>query len=120
MSATTARAEWLKTEERFATAIDPAVEAAWGESAQDTSQSSPLVEEGPAITESARQLLQLAPVRARDVAVVAGLQKGLEGKTVRLRYDGRFGMGAYAHMLVLRAREDRTAGVTELEGEVLL
>ncbi len=120
MTATTARAEFLKTEERFATAAAPVIEARWGEDAVDTSQSSPLVLEAAAAAEAARQLAQMDTPVAEDIATVAGLHEGLEGRTVRLPYAGRFGMAAQADMLVVRARVDRNAGVTELQGYVVL
>lgn len=120
MTATTARAEFLKTEERFATATGPTIEARWGEDAADTSQSSPLVLEAAAAAEAARQLAQLDAPFADDIAVLAGLHEGLEGRTVRLPYAGRFGMAAEADMLVTRAKVDRNKGTTELQGYVAL
>lgn len=121
MTATTARAEFLKTEERFATAVSAPVEARWGEAAADTSQSSPLVEEAAATIEAGRQLAQLGPNPvAFDAATLFGLHEGLEGRTVRLPYDGRFGMGATADMLVTHARVDRNQGLTMLRGFVKL
>lgn len=120
MSAPTARAEWLKAQYRFAVAQAPAALALWGEDAADSSQPTALVQEADAAAEATRQLAQMAAVRGRDVAVLAGLHPGLEGLTVRLPYAGRFGQGATADMLVIRAKLNLSAGTTELEGEVLL
>ena len=120
MTATTERAEFLKSADRFAAATSPAIEALWGEATLDTSQPSPLVTEADAVAEAARQLGQLDAPRARDMAVIAGLHFDLEGKTVTIPYAGRFGMPATALMLVIRAKVRRNEGLTELEGEVLL
>jgi nucleotide-binding universal stress UspA family protein len=120
MTATTARAEFLKTEERFAVAENSTIAARWGEDAADTRQSSPLATQAAAEAEAARQLAQLAAVRARDLVVVEGLHPGLEGQTVRIWYGGQFGMTTEADLLVIRARVRRNTGQTELEGEVLL
>lgn len=120
MSAPTARAEWLKTQYRFAVAQAPAVLALWAGDAADTSQQTALVAEADAAAEAARQLAQMAMVRGRDVVLLAGLHPGLPGRTVRLPYAGRFGHGATVDMLVIRARLNLSAGTTEIEGEVLL
>ena len=116
MTATVTRAEFLKSEERFATASAPAMEVRWGEDAADTSQSSPLAFEPDAVAESARQLAQMGDTSAEDIAVITGLYPGLEGKTVRLAYGGRFGMAAEANMLVTRASLNRNEGTTTLQG----
>lgn len=120
MTATTARSEFLKTEERFAIAQSAALSARWGEDALDSSQSSPLAELADAQAEAARQLAQLSTVRARDVVMVEGLHPELEGRTVRIWYGGQFGMGQEADLLVIRAKLYRNTGQTELEGEVVL
>ena len=121
MTATVTRAEFLKTEDRFAAAISPTMEALWGDGALDTSQTSPLVAEADALAECVRQLGQLgAGPRGRDVAVIAGIHRDLEGRTVTLPYAGRFGMPATANMLVLRAHVNANEGTTTLRGEVLL
>lgn len=120
MSAAIARAEFLKTEERFALAEDSAITARWGEDAADTLQSSCLAFEAAAAAEAARQLAQLAEVRARDVVTVEGVWPDLEGRTVRIAYDGQLGVAGEADLLVLRALVDRNAGTTELTGEILL
>jgi hypothetical protein len=119
MPASTARAEYLKAAERFAVAENATMAARWGEEAFDSQQSSPLALEADAATEATRQLAQLAQVRARDVAVIAGQWQDLEGRTVRLPYQGRLGIVGEADLLVLRARVSAD-GTTELEGEVML
>ncbi|PZU47659.1 MAG: hypothetical protein DI568_08930 [Sphingomonas sp.] len=120
MTATTARAEFLKTEDRFAAAASPAMEARWGEAALDTSQVSSLVNEADALSEAARQLVQMGTPPANDVAVMAGIHRDLEGKTVTIPYGGRLGMPATANMLVIRARVNANVGTTTLIGIVLL
>ena len=120
MTATTARAEFLKSEERFATASSPTIEARWGEDAVDTSQSSPLVEEAAAMAEAARQLAQMGVPVAEDIATIFGVHTGLAGKTVRLPYGARFGMPAEADMLVVCPKVDRNRGLTQLRGFVKL
>ena len=119
-TATITRAEFLKTEDRFAAAISPTIEALWGEAALDTSQVSPLVNEADALAESVRQLGQMSAPRARDMVVVSGLHPDLEGRTVTIPYAGRFGMPVAANMLVIRARVNANAGTTTLTGLVLL
>lgn len=120
MSAPISRAEFLKAQDRYATAISASAESRWGEDAVDTTQTSPLHLESDAAAEAGRQLAHLAQVRVRDVVEVAGVHTDLEGATVRLPYAGRLGMGATADMLVVKARIDRNAGVTILTGEVIL
>lgn len=120
MTASTARAEFLKAAERLAVAQNATIAARWGEDAQDTSQSSVLAEEADAATEAARQLAQLAQVRAVDLVVVEGLWPDLEGKTVRIAYNGQFGIATTADLLVTKAKLNRNVGTTEIEGEVIL
>lgn len=120
MTATTARAEFLKTEERLALAESSIVAARWGEDAADTSQSSPLAEPSDAQEEANRQLTQLSAVRARDLVLLEGLHPDLEGRTVRIWYGGQFGMAQEVDMLVIRAKLLRNIGQTEIEGEVVL
>ena len=120
MTATTARAEFLKTEDRFAIAESATLTTRWGEDALDTSQASPLAELADAQAEANRQLAQLGAVRARDLVVVEGLHPELEGRTVRIWYGGQFGMPNEADLLVIRAKVLRNSGQTELEGEVVL
>lgn len=120
MTATISRAEFLKSEERFAIAESATLTTRWGEDALDTSQSSPLSELAQAQAEADRQLAQLGTVRARDVVVVEGLHSELEGRTVRVWYGGQFGMANEVDLLVIRAKLLRNTGQTELEGEVQL
>lgn len=120
MTATTARSEFLKAEDRFAIAQSAPLLARWGEDAVDSSQSSPLAELVDAQAEAVRQLAQLGAVRARDVVMVEGLHPELEGRTVRIWYGGQFGMADEVDLLVIRAKLLRNVGQTELEGEVLL
>ncbi|MFN3371634.1 MAG: hypothetical protein ACK4Z0_08920 [Sphingomonadaceae bacterium] len=120
MSASTDRAEFLKTEERFAIAEDAPTTARWGEESPDTRQSSCLAFEAAAAAEAGRQLALLAQVRARDVVIVEGVWPDLEGSTVRIAYDGKLGVAGEADMLVLKTLIDRNAGTTELTGEVRL
>ena len=119
-TATITRAEFLKTEDRFAAASSPTIEALWGEAALDTSQVSPLLNEADALAESIRQLGQMSAPPARDVATIAGIHRDLEGKTVTIPYAGRLGMPATANMLVIRAAVNANVGTTTLIGLVLL
>lgn len=120
MTASTARAEFLKVAERLAVAENATIAARWGEDALDSSQSSVLADEADAATEAARQLAQLAQVRAVDLVVVEGLWPDLEGKTVRITYNGQFGIATTADLLVTKAKLNRNVGTTEIEGEVIL
>ncbi|WP_194745713.1 hypothetical protein [Thermaurantiacus tibetensis] len=120
MSAPVARAEFLKTAERFAIAENVTIGTRWGEDALDTRQSSCLRFDTDAAAEAARQLAQLDEVRARDAVVIAGVHLDLEGSTVRVPYNGRLGLTGARDLLVVRARVDRNRGLTEIEGEVLL
>jgi nucleotide-binding universal stress UspA family protein len=120
MTATTERAEFLKAADRFAVAEDATITTRWGEDAADTKQPSILALKADADAEAARQLTDLARVRARDRVTVEGLHEDLEGRTVRIAYAGRIGISGDADLLVIRARLDRGRGLTELEGEVRL
>lgn len=120
MTATTDRAEFLKSAERFAVAESAAIQARWGEDAADTTQSTPLHLAADATTEAGRQLAYLAQVRARDTVELEGLHSDLEGATISIPYAGRLGMGATVDMLVTRVRLDRAGGRTIVTGEVVL
>lgn len=117
---TITRAEFLKQAERFAPATDATTLTRWGGDAGDVSQSSRLTSEAAALAETARQLAYTKQVRARDTATVRGVVFDLEGETVELPYDGRLGMAGTVQMLVLRCQPDIGAGLTVLEGEVVL
>jgi hypothetical protein len=119
-TATTARAEFLKTEDRFAVAESVTITTRWGEDAADTRQASVLDEEAAAAAEASRQMTLLATVRARDSVLVEGVHFDVEGKTVRLPYAGLMGAGATVDMLVVSARIDLNDGTTRLEGELVL
>lgn len=120
MTATTARAEFLKTQDRFAVASNATIETRWGEDALDTRQSSALADEADAQAEASRQLAQMADVRAIDVATVEGIHSDLEGQTVVLAYAGRLGMSATAEMLVTAVAINRQDGTTQMTGQVIL
>lgn len=118
--ASTARAEFLKTQDRFAVSSSSALASTWGEDALDSRQPSVLDTEAAATAEAARQTGLLGTVRARDAALLEGVHFDLEGKTARLAYDGRLGLSGERDMLVVSVRIDLNSGTTLIEGEVIL
>jgi len=118
--APSARAEWLKQRELSNVGTDAVLTARWGEDAADTSQSSIIVLEAAAVTETGRQQTFLASGRGRDIAVVEGAITDLEGETVDIEYAGELGIAGVARMLVLRSRANPNTNTTEIEGEVVL
>ena len=112
--------EYLKMTELQVVETAPAVLAAWGVDALDTSQSSLLADQSVAVTEANRQLALLSRGRARDAVTIFGVHRDLEGETVKLPLDGRLGLASGALMLVIRAKVDLDGGTTELEGEIVL
>lgn len=118
--ASATRAEWLKQKELSVPATDATMDARWGEDALDSTQSSLIVLQGAATTEANRQLAFLARPRGRDVVTVDGIWFDLEGETVDIDYAGCLGLNGIARLLVVRTRVDLNAGVTEIEGEVLI
>lgn len=120
------RAEFLKAEERQATAENAALRARWGDAAADTSQSSVLDQSAAAEAEAGRQLVLMGQPMATDAVTIEGVWLDLEGRTVAIDYALPVGAGTYfggaavTQLLVTRARVDFAQGVTLLEGLVRL
>ena len=57
---------------------------------------------------------------APDTVTLEGLFYDLEGATVSIPYDGRYGVAGSALFLVTHPRVDPATGITTLEGIVLL
>ena len=123
-TATTDRAEFLKTAERSEVAVSATLRTRWGDAAGDTAQSSLLVNKADATAEAARQLALMAPAFALDSIDIEGLHFELEGATVRIDYafpDGNaFGGPATVDMLVVRATVKLADEFTTIEGLIAL
>ena len=124
-AATLAAAEFLKAEERSAVAVSATLQARWGDSAGDTSQSSVLTELADATAEAARQLALMGTPFAPDLLAIEGVYFDLEGETITVDYTmpgggTYFGGAASVAMLVTKARPELESGVTIVEGLIAL
>lgn len=111
------RAEFLKTQYRYAVAADPTTAARWKEDADDITATSLLSFLADAQAEANRQRDFFGFVRARDRVTLAGLRTDLEGRCIQLPYGGEMGLSVVT-ALVIESVLDVSTGTTELLVEV--
>lgn len=119
-AATFSRAEWLKQPELSTLTTSSVIDTRWSEDAVSGEQSSLLVVLADADTEAARRLVLHNSVRAIDSLIIEGVYFDLAGARITVDYAGELGISSTRAMRVLRARVDLAAGVTEVEGEVVI
>lgn len=120
MTATTARAQFLLQQERFAITSDAAMWGRWGTDAGDVRQPSALALKADAESETVRQLALFGTPIAKDAVIIKGRHRGLVGRTVRVAYNGRLGIAGTADLFVSAAEVDDSGGSTTLKGWVRL
>lgn len=118
-TASTDRAEFLKNQYRYATAVNSTAEARWGTDADDITSASLISFLPDAQAEANRHRDFFGYVRARDRVTLAGLHTDLEGNCIGIDYAGEFGL-ATVTALVIESAVDLATGTTELLVEVRL
>lgn len=120
MTASTARAQFLLQQDRFAITSNATMKTRWGADAGDVRQPTALALQADADTEATRQLALFGTPIARDVVTIKGRHRGLVGRTVRVAYNGRLGVADTADLFISSAEIDDSGGTTTLKGWVRL
>lgn len=113
MSVPLSRAQWLQQGRLLVRHELPAIAAAWGDRAVEIALDSPIADRVEAQAEAARVAAFRGVPLARDRAVIAGVHRGLRGRTVTLSAD-TLGYGNGEDVFVLECRPDEANGLTTL------
>lgn len=120
MTATTARAQFLLSQDRYAIASSTTIRARWGEDAGDIRHVTALALKAAADAEAVRQLALFGYVLCKDVVTIKGRHRGLVGRTVRVPYNGKLDLAGNVDLLVTADDINESAGSTKLTGWVRL